>query len=1121
MGRSPKKRHSGSGKRSSPKKGSPGKSKTGDATGHLKESVDELPLDEDDSWWSEVADSISTRDNTSSPPRINRTAVQPKNSEKSSSSSTQSRTTTQAPLVTQGKQRRDSRSTSTELSMVVDFQAAPSTPQRVQPSPTTATKDSSKRSFAETDPSDALMDSPSGPSTRQIDSQPSTGPTSTSKMNLQTRFNAISSEWTTFSEGVWSFVQLPAPTEFAKQNVTEDDRKKMTPFDSSELAAASSFLADFVSNLSNGDIPSPADCRQLFKSYVQDFWPQRNGKKARSFFKLALSLYASPADVLPRMYTRMDKTCLPTSTLVELWLALFDLLGDKHMELVYSQGDQPWALTDIGNYHKDAAKSYAIPASPEATMSLAHDTIRSLSVEFNVPHTEPLAWRKIIETSLMTAEHQRSSHQSRLADLALLLAHLPPSLVPGFYNHSISVNQVSSVWQASNMVIGSLWALPTQPLAPSAAQALALTTRPSDTRFSPGDSSPSQRSLASSPSVTGMSKTKSVGFTDLVTKSPQDSSSSSKKLRSTPSKHALASPSSTSFFPIRAEPMPARVKILPRKNVPPLPPKQTYLTVSIPVTIESSTEYGTKLAILIEQLLRIWRALLEAEPARGAVLAFENPSDPEHPPLRQPQSFPNKSARLKKIYVEELKVAWSPTKQYTDLNFLLGHTNSIEVVLEHKSLVAVLTELQAFLAPDKLQCPHRCYLGNLLGPLVSEKSLHTLEQQVISSADFRQHNIKDFALEIRRHLLSDRLTKDEPRVFDIHVMCNEDQRSLVRTILRRMYPSMPKPRGSYPSGIQYRFMDEVVSNTRIVSPQKFSVAVNLRAKQKAFQASVISKSYVHIKHLHLDHPMLPGVNLAQNLLTLKSQKYPDRFLFLAIEQDYIMLPTIFHYSQEMEPEVKFVLPSLPLLCEGYFGSTVAKTWFHTSAWSLVEDEYGFERLEDEEGNPQGGRLFAKDTDPDLQTAQNWDVPTSDLQVAAFQADDFDIIISNMDVAILNSAPPVHILGDDGASTRTTGTSVWEPRPPPAPSYSDDDNDSASSARDSRPMSQDSDPQVPSLATLTEGSTPVSSLTANQDSDSSSMYALMLHLVENASFQNPEDLRKAQQFLHSRTAGRSP
>lgn len=919
------------------------------------------------------------------------------------------------------------------------------------------------------------------------------------KRDLSSDFASGTTDWASFDNGVWTFSKLPPLTALARRSLQGNDLSKLTPLDPSEFPKLAEYLASFVSTIYEGDSPSPFDSRRFLADYVRTNWTSRNGKISREFFSRALALYATPALNLPKALSHLDRMKVPTSTIVELWLAMHDLFGDRStLDVIFSQGDHPWPLSAFGTYLLPKVRSLDIPLSPDQTLQATHDTIRSLSYENALPHTDPTPWTSFLTRSLETVEHQRSTSQQNAADLALLLASTPPSQLPGFQDHSLRINQVTVVWKAANSVIGSLWAIPAQSISTPAAVALATGASPSHSQGS-------------------KHKTSAVAFS-----LPSPEAAKKSRTTSTPTKISTMKDSGNTallaadcFFPISAEAVPARVKTTITKPAVVLPPRQTYLTVSLPIVVDSSVEYASKLQEVTTALLQLWRVLVESDQARSAILCFSNPSHPEHPPLRQPLQFPDKSSKIKSIYVEgDMKLNWAPNKQYTDLNFLLGHTNPIDKILEHKNVVARLIELQAFVTVDKLQCPRRFCVGNLLGPIVSEKSLESIIRQLLSSSPFRRHGITGLHLEIRRHMLASRLTKDEPRVNDIHVICDEDQRVIVRQLLRQVYPSQPQARSSYPSGIQYRFMDEVISKARIVSPHKLEVARNLRAKQKAFTANIVSQPYHHIKHLHLDHPSFPGVNLAQNLLSLHSQKFPDRFLFVAIEQDYMMLPTVFHYTREMEPEVNYVLPSIPLLCEQYFGLDVAKSWLHSSAWSMVEDEYGFELLEDDGGEIQGGRLFSKESDPDFQTAQYWHVDSTDPQVVSIPTGETEIYISNMDIALLHTTPPSYQLGDDGASTKTAATTPFGFLTGPLEDSSGELVRGQLARADGTPaLSFDS--QIPSVATTAAETTPLSSITAPGDNESSTM----AQLLAKATWTDPTDFQKAQQYLTSRAAGR--
>ena len=65
----------------------------------------------------------------------------------------------------------------------------------------------------------------------------------------------------------------------------------------------------------------------------------------------------------------------------------------------------------------------------------------------------------------------------------------------------------------------------------------------------------------------------------------------------------------------------------------------------------------------------------------------------------------------------------------------------------------------------------------------------------------------------------------------------------------------------------------------------------------------------------------------------KSRKFPDKFMFVMIEQQNENGPTIFSYTSDMAPEVDELVPLFPLILEGLLGDI--KSWFQSQAKDAV------------------------------------------------------------------------------------------------------------------------------------------------------------------------------------------
>ena len=175
----------------------------------------------------------------------------------------------------------------------------------------------------------------------------------------------------------------------------------------------------------------------------------------------------------------------------------------------------------------------------------------------------------------------------------------------------------------------------------------------------------------------------------------------------------------------------------------------------------------------------------------------------------------------------------------------------------------------------------------------------------------------------------------------MHVFVPDSVKAKARACLAKTFPS--KVKGDYPLGIQYRFVPNTADTDFVVSTKAREIARRLKNKQAGFLDNLISRDNNHIKSIFKNHPKDENINLLKILSALRSKKYPERQLFVSIEQEYDEGPVIFQYSSEMENEADGIIPVIPLYIKGLFGDVI-KYWFKPSADIGVE---GYEYVQSE------------------------------------------------------------------------------------------------------------------------------------------------------------------------------
>lgn len=116
----------------------------------------------------------------------------------------------------------------------------------------------------------------------------------------------------------------------------------------------------------------------------------------------------------------------------------------------------------------------------------------------------------------------------------------------------------------------------------------------------------------------------------------------------------------------------------------------------------------------------------------------------------------------------------------------------------------------------------------------------------------------------------------------------------------------------------------------MVSTKARDITKRLKNKQAGFLDNVVRREIYHIKSLFKKHPNDENINLLKILTSLRSKRFPQRQLFISIEQEYDEGHVLFQYSSEMENEADDIIPVIPLFIKGVFGD-ILKSWFKPSA----------------------------------------------------------------------------------------------------------------------------------------------------------------------------------------------
>ena len=117
----------------------------------------------------------------------------------------------------------------------------------------------------------------------------------------------------------------------------------------------------------------------------------------------------------------------------------------------------------------------------------------------------------------------------------------------------------------------------------------------------------------------------------------------------------------------------------------------------------------------------------------------------------------------------------------------------------------------------------------------------------------------------------------------MYIMVKDEDKPLARSCFSTLFPS--KPRRDYPISIQYRFLPNTADTDFAISKTARKIAQRLMTKQASFLDNCIQREHRHFKDIFVVHDTMPNITLLGVLMALKSKRFPERQLFLCIEQE--------------------------------------------------------------------------------------------------------------------------------------------------------------------------------------------------------------------------------------------
>ena len=373
------------------------------------------------------------------------------------------------------------------------------------------------------------------------------------------------------------------------------------------------------------------------------------------------------------------------------------------------------------------------------------------------------------------------------------------------------------------------------------------------------------------------------------------------------------------------------------------PLKRSILKLKLPILVDSVQEWNKATVQAVTMIRLIWKALLQVDSNNTVVFGWKTVKGGDKlKPLRIDSDIPASKGKIHGKYIDDLKLNWSNSNTPSEMRMILGHRKPIEDIIDNKSLIKKVEEMECEIIVDRIQSERRCVAGYLAGPLITESTADELADSLLNSKIYSINGIKQLEItEKEINIFQGNSKKKVKRTKAMHVFVPDSVKAKSRACLAKTFPS--KVKGDYPLGIQYRFVPNTADTDFVVSTKAREIARRLKNKQAGFLDNLISRDNNHIKSIFKNHPKDENINLLKILSALRSKKYPERQLFVSIEQEYDEGPVIFQYSSEMENEADGIIPVIPLYIKGIFGDVI-KYWFKPSADIGVE---GYEYVQSE------------------------------------------------------------------------------------------------------------------------------------------------------------------------------
>lgn len=185
---------------------------------------------------------------------------------------------------------------------------------------------------------------------------------------------------------------------------------------------------------------------------------------------------------------------------------------------------------------------------------------------------------------------------------------------------------------------------------------------------------------------------------------------------------------------------------------------------------------------------------------------------------------------------------------------------------------------------NKIQARKIRYLKWWAGSINLQQAIHDLEWTLKNQPLAIDNNIKN--IEIRIGIVNNEdkfhLFEENDRVFAMQLYCKKESALILHEIVMLLYPA--KPQATYPLGRHMHFVSNVNDNELVHAPDAYEKAELLQRKQGIFLSRLWTVSTRTIKKLRCELSVPPFALMTEIIIAWKSLLFPDKRLFIAVEE---------------------------------------------------------------------------------------------------------------------------------------------------------------------------------------------------------------------------------------------